>query len=88
MHIDAVKHHSQNQHEKKGFIWLLFSQDRAGPQGRNLEAGTDAGTLPNCLVPHGLLNLLSYTQSYLPRVNTTHKDLGSLTLIINQEIHR
>ena len=53
-------------------------------QSQNLEAGTEAETMEECLLP-GLLSLLSCTtRDHLPKEGTTHNG-GPPILIINQE---
>ena len=56
----------------------LFSTE--GSQGRNLEAGADAGAMEGCcswLASHDLLRLLSYrTQDHQLRGSPTYNELG------------
>jgi hypothetical protein len=61
---------------------VIVREDRAGTQGRNREAGTEAEAMEECCLlhcSHGFLGLLSYTtQNYLPR-GCTHSPLACPT---------
>ena len=57
-----------------------------------MEAGVDAEAMEGaayCLVPCGLLSLLSYrTQDHQPRGGTTHNGLGPLKSLIKKMPYR
>jgi hypothetical protein len=59
-------------------LWtiVLCREVRAGTQGRNLEAGTEAEAPASCwLILHGLLSSFSYTsQDYILRGGRGHSD--------------
>lgn len=52
---------------------------RARTQGRNLEAGTEAGTMKGCCLPTFSAILLNRDQASLLRDDTTHCELGAST---------
>jgi hypothetical protein len=91
-----MKHHDQNNLERKGFSWLTFPHhcssskevgtgisNRVGIWRQELmqSLGRDAA---DWLAPPGLLSLLSYrTQDHQPREGATHNELSPPPLITN-----
>lgn len=76
------------------FMWLtsyisLAKETKAGTQGRNLEARTEAENMRQCCsltCHHGLLSQLSYTiQDHLSRGGNNHNGLDPPVSVINEE---
>lgn len=91
--VAVMKHSNQKQRgeEVVSFnpLTLSTTAHHGGSQGRNLEAGTEAGALEeHCLLAcsHDLSSLLSsITQDNLHRNDTAHRGLNTPKLVINQE---
>lgn len=102
--IEVIKHHDQIQHQEEIPLTLcsLFHfripgpsalrEAKAGPQDRNLVAGTEAETsweaqrnITDQLNPRFAMLLSCATQDYLPRGGAAHRGLGPSESVINQE---
>ena len=94
--IAMMKHHDQNNLERKGFIWLTFphhcSSSKKVGTGISNRVGIWRQELmqspwrdaADWLAPHALLSLLSYrTQDHQPREGATHNELSPPPLITN-----